>query len=201
MSDSYSSYKQLMNSETYDANENGDYRISIGTCNRNKNVVIFTPHGGGIETYTSKIVKSIAGEDYSYYCFEGTKQDGNFDLHITSSNFDEPICQAMLERANIAIAIHGKCGDCNGILVGGKNQEIADRINDILSNSGFNANRCIRGGLSGTLSSNICNRYIEKGGVQLEIEYGLRNKLNRNDRELNRFSYEIRKAVNNFLYN
>ena len=53
---------------------------------------IVSPHGGGIEPGTSEIADGIAVLDFSYYAFEGLKSQGNSDLHITSTRFDEPMC-------------------------------------------------------------------------------------------------------------
>jgi phage replication-related protein YjqB (UPF0714/DUF867 family) len=54
-------------------------------------VAVIAPHGGGIEPGTSELATAIAGDDFSLYLFEGLKSAGNGELHITSTNFDEPI--------------------------------------------------------------------------------------------------------------
>src|SRR5664279_5723233 len=58
---------------------------------RDSRVAIIAPHGGAIEPVTSKLAEATAGASFSWYCFEGLNGNrGN--LHITSSNFDEPQC-------------------------------------------------------------------------------------------------------------
>ena len=59
-------------------------------------VAVISPHGGGIEPETSRIAESIAGAEFSLYCFRGLKRTGNGVLHITSHNFDEPECLELI---------------------------------------------------------------------------------------------------------
>jgi len=66
---------------------------------RGSQILIFSPHGGGIEIGASELVEAIAGKGLSYYLFEGLRANGNDLLHITSTRFDELGCLRMLSRA------------------------------------------------------------------------------------------------------
>lgn len=87
--DQYESFKQLMRYER------DGYEIEFHEKG-GSDLLVFSPHGGDIEPGTSEIVEAFQ-ESYSTYLFEGTKQDNNRDLHITSTNFDEPILVQMIK--------------------------------------------------------------------------------------------------------
>jgi phage replication-related protein YjqB (UPF0714/DUF867 family) len=48
------------------------------------------------------------------------KQARNVDLHITSTNFDEPECLIALQRCNAVLAIDGEDGDTAVVHIGGR---------------------------------------------------------------------------------
>jgi phage replication-related protein YjqB (UPF0714/DUF867 family) len=100
MPDRYRNYRALSAAERIGID------FSIETQDRETALIIATPHGGGIEPGTSEVARAIAGTNYSYYLFNGLKETGNQSLHITSSNFDEPSCRALLSSARIVIAVH-----------------------------------------------------------------------------------------------
>jgi phage replication-related protein YjqB (UPF0714/DUF867 family) len=68
------------------------------------------PHGGKIEPGTAEIAEAVAGDDYSFYCFEGIKADGNGVLHIRSHLFAEPRAMEAVESAEIVVTVHGHAG-------------------------------------------------------------------------------------------
>ena len=92
--DRYANFKELKANER----EGVDYEI----CKRfiSSAVAIIAPHGGKIEPGTSELAEGIAGADYTYYSFKGLKNEkgANRELHITSSNFDEPIAVGLVEQ-------------------------------------------------------------------------------------------------------
>ncbi|WP_373054303.1 poly-gamma-glutamate hydrolase family protein [Thioalkalivibrio sp.] len=139
-------------------------------------ICVVAPHGGGIEPGTSEIAREISGADSSLYLLEGVLRTGNRDLHVTSTNFDDPCCLALLAEADRVVAIHG-CEDRGsndrGVYVGGRDAELRDRIIDALANAGFEAQ--IDTKLPGLERNNICNRGRSGAGVQLEISEGLRS--------------------------
>jgi phage replication-related protein YjqB (UPF0714/DUF867 family) len=169
VSDKYESFQSLSSSESCDA----DFRIRV--LDRGTPTVIVAPHGGGIERGTSEIAEAIAGEEYSLYLFEGLKDHGNGDLHITSTRFDEPQCLMLLERSHLAVTVHG-CDnsrrDHDRVHLGGLDQQTCRRVEDALRRTGFPSVR--DRDTPGAERSNICNRVISGRGIQLEIPESVR---------------------------
>ena len=137
-------------------------------------IVIAGPHGGGIEPGTSEITRAIASEDLSYYLFEGVKKNNNCDLHITSTNFDEPQCLELLKKAETAITVHGAGGDDKIVYLGGRDQDRQENIKNALKRRGFLVKKHIDINMQGTCPKNICNFGRSCEGVQLELTKGLR---------------------------
>jgi phage replication-related protein YjqB (UPF0714/DUF867 family) len=120
--DRYSSFEQLKTFEQ----EGVDFRVRwrIGSSG----IAILSIHGGEIEPGTSLIADAIAGSDHTYYALEGLKSSGNRALHITSTQFDEPIAVDILCRSAIIISIHGCAEPEHLIYVGGRDLELSRRI-------------------------------------------------------------------------
>ena len=98
--------------------EGQDYAIRI--CLRNGPVLVMAPHGGKIEPGTAEIAEAIAGDDHSFYTFEGIKADGNAVLHIQSHLFDEPQAIEAMKGAKIVVTVHGYADKEYGfVMVGG----------------------------------------------------------------------------------
>lgn len=167
MGDVYKSFGKLAESER----EGSDY--SLEWEDRKTDIAVVAPHGGGIEQGTSEIAEAVAGEQLSYYCFNGIKARGNRDLHITSTQFDEPKGLALVQRSHTVVAMHGLEGEDEVVKVGGLAEELKERLLEALTNAGFKATRD-RSHHSGTFSSNLCNSGVTSKGVQLEISRGLR---------------------------
>ncbi|MDG3043698.1 poly-gamma-glutamate hydrolase family protein [Bacillus sp. B6(2022)] len=107
---------------------------------------------------------------YSTYLFEGTKQDNNRDLHITSTKFDEPILVQMIKTYPFSISIHGYKSDRRHTLVGGTNEKMQEAVVRELKDRGFSAELVQKGErLSGTDPNNINNQNASGESVQLEI--------------------------------
>jgi phage replication-related protein YjqB (UPF0714/DUF867 family) len=153
----------------------GNFRIN--RCIRASSVAIIAPHGGKIEPWTSAIATSIAADDYRLYCFEGRKQQDNWDLHITSSYFDEPQCLSLVSRCDRVVAVHGCKGAEAIVYLGGLDQDLRDSIRDCLHAIGVITGSHDDPDLQGLHRNNICNRGRRGMGVQLEISYGLRSAL------------------------
>src|SRR5829696_1494373 len=103
--DRYASFDELRQH----ALEGRDFRIR--TVSRPGQVAVIAPHGGGIEPGTSELAEAIAGTAFSFYAFEGTRSNNNRDLHITSTRFREPRCEALVAASPFAITIHGEDSD------------------------------------------------------------------------------------------
>lgn len=166
-SDKYRHFRALAQHEVAET----DYQIQTRAAGR---TLVVAPHGGGIEPGTSELADAIAGEDHSLYLFEGIKSTRNSDLHITSTAFDEPQCEAMLERADAVLAVHGESSPGFVVSIGGLDTARIDRIRQVLANQGFDVQDAGKPHLAGKARDNVCNRGRTGGGVQLEIAEGLR---------------------------
>lgn len=168
MSDKYRNFTELAFYERYMK----DYIIEQQLIK--SNILIFTPHGGGIEPGTTEIVKAIASDDINYYTMTAKKVTGNEDLHITSDNYDEPRLLNLLTTVDRCISIHG-CADTNDVIyMGGLDYTLRSRIESLLKQNGFDV-QIITEFLAESLS-NITNKTKTNAGVQIEISRGLRNK-------------------------
>ncbi len=152
--------------------EGYDYRVTI--VGRDSPVAIIAPHGGGIEQGTSELTAAIAGKDHSAYLFEGIRSTSNVDLHITSTNFDEPRCLRLIQDRRIVLAIHG-CEDTSEVIyVGGRNSALCSRLIASLAQTGFDARPDNTVEHGGNHRANICNRGATGRGCQIEVSQGLR---------------------------
>ena len=123
MADRYRSFADLA------AHEKEDLDFRIRSDERHGTAAVIAPHGGGIEPGTSELAEAIAGDDLSFYSFEGLKKRGNGVLHITSSRFDEPNALALVAASPAAVALHGEL-DCPDqvVFLGGLDKELGKRI-------------------------------------------------------------------------
>jgi phage replication-related protein YjqB (UPF0714/DUF867 family) len=149
-----------------------DYRIIA--CPRPSPVAVIAPHGGGIEPGTSELAAAIAGQEFSLYCFEGRKSNGNETLHITSAAFDEPACLAIVAASQVVLALHGSVEQEEVVHVGGRKARLARRLCEALNAAGFAAQLDDTADHPGRDAFNICNRSRSLRGCQLEISNGLR---------------------------
>jgi phage replication-related protein YjqB (UPF0714/DUF867 family) len=186
---SYRSYRELADCEV----EGQDYWIR--TEIRDPRILIMAPHGGKIEPTTVEIAEAIAGMDYSFYCFEGLKANGNSVLHIESHLFDEPRALKAVEKADVVITVHGQIDQKDEfVMTGGLHTYLRSEIERQLEASGFQT-RPPAEGLMGTDPQNICNRGKLNQGVQLEISRKVRDLL-RNDKDrLRDFAEAVGKAI------
>lgn len=162
----YGNFEELKNEEI----EGRDFQINFRKGYTG--IAILAPHGGGIEPGTSEIADKVAGEDHCFYSFEGWKRKGNFELHITSRHFDEPIANRVTTTAKTAVAIHGCNGDEKVVFIGGRNLDLKNKIQKALEEAHFPVMESPK--FPGTNPLNICNRNRSGKGVQLEISAPLR---------------------------
>jgi phage replication-related protein YjqB (UPF0714/DUF867 family) len=167
MPDKYKSFEELRRAEPRAAFE-------IISRKRNSPVVIAAPHGGGIEPGTSEIARSIAGDEFSYYLFEGRKATDNGDLHITSNRFDEPQGLALVTAAEFVLAVHGEADQDEIVYIGGLDEGAKLELAGALQEAGYAAREPGKVALAGRDKFNICNRGVTGAGVQLELSLGLR---------------------------
>lgn len=136
--------------------------------------VVLAPHGGGIEPGTSEVAKQIAGNDLSCAMFEGRKPTGNSRLHITSTNFDEPRCLALVTAADNVLTIHGEGSEKPVVFLGGRDATLGARLRTALEEASYMVEVHKDPKLQGMALANVCNRGRKRAGVQLELSFGLR---------------------------
>jgi len=144
-----------------------DYELDV-LCRNGMQVVVIAPHGGGIEPETSKIANAIAGAEFSLYCYRGLKPVGNARLHITSHDFDEPECLALLAKHRSVLAIHGCAESGESVLLGGRDKVLMTDIAAALTLAGINAEMSGHD-YPGEHPLNICNRGARGMGAQFEL--------------------------------
>lgn len=168
--DKYRNFEELQASE-----DPSNY--SIFTKDLDTPVLIFAPHGGGIEGGTSELARELSNS-YSTYLFEALKIPGASDLHITSTNFDEPQALDMLSRHDLTISLHGYASSEKHTLVGGTDREKAGKLTQALNAAGFSAELLPVGApLSGTSPNNVSNKNRTGLSIQLEISTGQRRAM------------------------
>lgn len=157
-------------------------------------VTIIAPHAGRIELGTSEIAHAIAGSGWNLYLFEGIKSKGNFILHITSSNFNEPRAMELLIKSELGVSIHGfKEEQLELIEIGGANLKVGSAVAKALTSLGFEVHFPSQR-FQGNGPDNIVNR-AKNAGMQLELSSKLRAKLLQNHNRLGEFGRTIRRVV------
>jgi phage replication-related protein YjqB (UPF0714/DUF867 family) len=183
---------------SFDALNRGEHKnaFRIKCLVRARKVAVIAPHGGKIESWTSEIATSIAAQDYCLYCFEGIKQRDNWDLHITSTRFDEPQCLSLLSLCDRVVTVHGCDSDALIAYMGGLDRILRNSIREHLNAAGFVTDvHHDRPDLQGLNKHNICNRGRLGMGVQLELSYGLRTALIKASPAMGAFTEAIRRSI------
>lgn len=167
----YANYMDLSRHEIADR----DYRIRLrrGTSA----YAILAPHGGRIERGTTRIAEAIAGDEHTFYSFDGIKARQNHVLHLSSNTFDEPRAMQVVEGVETVITIHGACGKEAVAYFGGLDLHLRSRMLDALRDGGFIAESDPSPTRQGTRITNICNRGRSGQGVQIELTVGMRKEL------------------------
>ncbi|MEC1943209.1 poly-gamma-glutamate hydrolase family protein [Bacillus velezensis] len=164
------------NFEELKANES-PFNFSVFSKEQDTDVLILAPHGGGIEGGTSELAKELS-EAYSTYLFEALKIPGAFDLHLTSTNFDEPRALEMLQEHEFTLSLHGYASNVEHVLVGGTDRNKAEAITRTLNNAGYSAELLDEGTrLSGSSPNNVANKNKSGKSIQLELSTGLRKSM------------------------
>jgi phage replication-related protein YjqB (UPF0714/DUF867 family) len=167
--DKYTNYSQLIKNEQ----ENIDFKVF--TAHReNSSIAVIAPHGGNIEPGTSEVAIEIAKDDLSLALFEGKKPSGNRQLHLTSTNFDEPRCISLIQSAEYVVAIHGEKTEKPVVYIGGRDNDLCTHLQSSLEKKGFDVRQHQNQYLQGMAPSNICNLGQRGKGVQIELSAGLR---------------------------
>lgn len=127
--DHYKNFAELNNHQEADK----DYKIQIKKTKTP--ILIMSIHGCNIEQGTSELAEMVAGNDFNFYNFCGLKTSNDENkflldslLHITSTHFDEPSLIAMTKTAKSCLSLHGYQGDKADFCVGGRDDELRQRI-------------------------------------------------------------------------
>ncbi|MFB3886841.1 MAG: poly-gamma-glutamate hydrolase family protein [Thermodesulfobacteriota bacterium] len=189
----YRSFGELTSKET----EGRDYTIEMSQ--RNGPVLVMAPHGGKIEPGTTEAAEAIAGDDHSFYSFQGIKSDGNGVLHLQSHLFDEPRAIEILKGAEIVVTVHGHADREDGfVMVGGLNPVLKSEIERELGKAGFQTREATER-LKAIDPRNICNRGHRRMGVQLEISRKLRDSFRADGGCLQKFADAIRRGIGIYI--
>ena len=125
---------------------------------------------------------------YNYYTFKGIRRTNNDELHVTSTNYNEPTLEEMQEKVSNSVMIHGAHGNEPVVYLGGKDSDLREEIGDNLEDKGFNVEET-PDYLEGRSDDNIANKNGKKAGVQLELTTALRQSFFKND-DLSAFNRE-----------
>ncbi|WP_185856265.1 poly-gamma-glutamate hydrolase family protein [Vreelandella populi] len=153
------------------ASEQPNGAFSIETADRGSTITIMANHGGKIEPGTSSLAKRIAGDTFNYYSFSGQKTRHNWDLHITSTAFDEPVALSLASRSAVVVTLHGCMGRGAIAYTGGDNVELRQQLEAGLKRAGVKSRP--HPIFHGCGNHNICN-WGQQGGLQLELTPRLR---------------------------
>lgn len=165
----YKNFEELKQAET----EGVDYQVH--SREGNSGIAVISPHGGGIEPGTTEIADRVAGDEHSFYSFEGWKQKGNAALHITSRRFDEPTGVRLAAKAETILTVHGCKGREKAVYIGGTDEDLMGKVRDALEDGFFPVQEHPR--FPGTSPLNLCNRSRLCKGVQIEISAALRRSM------------------------
>lgn len=147
------------------------------TQDRLSDVLVTAIHGGGIEPGTSELAQCIAEQsNANYFSFKGLKPKNNFDLHVTSTNYDNPDLLKWSQNMDTVVAIHGYSDKTAKTLIGGIDKQLTSLITQHLKNAGFNV-EIAPNHLSGREVDNITNKNKRGMGVQLELSTQQRKEL------------------------
>jgi phage replication-related protein YjqB (UPF0714/DUF867 family) len=160
--------------------------------------VILAPHGGGIERGTSELCLAVAGYHpanlpitppagvtYDYWMFEGIREGGNADLHVTSTGCDDLVAVLLCAGALGALSLHGfkpenldppRSPDEQVVFVGGCDDLLRDLLVEALHDVNLPVEAAV-GELDGDSVCNIVNRTLRGKGAQLELSEPLRDTM------------------------
>ena len=154
--------------------------------------IVLALHGGGIEPGTSEIALAVAGYHpatfaqatdclglHDLWMFEGLLSDENSQLHVTSTNYDDPIATKLVQISRRCLSLHGLRNVPGGanIQIGGLDTELSSIVLEELSAAGIAAAISEDENTNGSDLANICNKTTINAGVQLEMEAAYRESL------------------------
>ena len=116
---------------------------------------------------------------HDLWIFEGLLADENSQLHVTSTNYDEPIALKLVQISRRCLSVHG-LNDAPGsadIQIGGLDTELSSIVLEELTAAGISAAVSGEENTNGSDLKNICNKTTISAGVQLEMVAAYRESL------------------------
>lgn len=164
MADVYANFNALNQAKKI----RSDYKLKLKP---GKRTIYMSPHGGGIEGGASELAMFSPDPNDAYYLFEGTMSSGNSDLHVTSTNFDEPNARRMMKEFDITVAYHGYGDSVNAhTKIGGLDTDLKTFALEELTAAGFSAEiEPDTSTIAGLEPGNITNSNKRGKGLQLEM--------------------------------
>ncbi|MET0252508.1 MAG: poly-gamma-glutamate hydrolase family protein [Terrimicrobiaceae bacterium] len=162
------------------------------TDNPEGQTIVLAIHGGGIEGGTSEIALAVAGYHpatfaqaadclglHDLWIFEGLLGDNNSKLHVTSTNYNDPIALKLVQISKRCLSLHGLSDTAaNGkIQLGGRDEELRSIVLEELTRAGIPAAISDDEDTNGSNLDNICNKTTSGAGVQLEMGFAYRASL------------------------
>jgi phage replication-related protein YjqB (UPF0714/DUF867 family) len=147
------------------------------------------PHGGKIEPGTSELAEYLAGQDFSFYAFEGIRSGNNGRLSLPLDRFEEPECTRVLGRCGLAVVIQAILGKNREVKLAGAHATLREQLGGVLRAAGFEVldDECPVNPLE------LCNR--PGPGVRIEVSRKLRDRFVSYPRDMDRFVACIRAVL------
>ena len=178
-----------------DLSANAREGVDFEVINRDvgASISVLAIHGGNIEPGTDAIARAIAGGQLNLYIFRAMKPSGSWDMHVTSTHFDDPRAVKMVSGSVYAVSIHGEgASGEDEVCLGGANATLRDRLAERLQGLFRVQNPCQA--FPGVSPENIVNRAV-KQGVQLELSKSLRQRLQSDQGLLRQFASMVREVM------
>src|SRR5699024_387972 len=159
--------------------ENEDY--TINSKDTGSDTLLIAIHGGGLEPGTTELVEYIAKENnYSYYTFNGIKKSGNRKMHITSTDYDEPLALELVNKSLITLSFHGYDEpNKKHTYVGRLDTALVKKVNGKLNEDNFSAS-IEQERIDASEKDNIVNQNNKNKFAQIELSTDKREKFFKN---------------------
>ncbi|AQX54425.1 poly-gamma-glutamate hydrolase family protein [Priestia flexa] len=188
MRDIYQTFQELSQCERAGI----DYEIEC--IIRKKDIVVLAIHGGTMEEGTLEMARELAQEvNGTFYAFKCLKKEDPFELHVTSTHYDEELARSLVHQSNITISFHGARGAEREIYIGGRDEPLASRVKELLK-PGFIVVEPPPH-LRGVSPDNIANDNTRHQGLQLELTVPQYDELLTNGEKKQSFIESLVKAI------
>ncbi|MDT2046248.1 replication protein [Priestia aryabhattai] len=188
MRDVYQTFQELSQCERAGI----DYEIEC--IIRKKDIVVLAIHGGTMEEGTLEIARELAQEvKGTFYAFKCLKEEDPFELHVTSTHYDEELARSLVNQSDITISFHGARGTKREIYIGGRDESLASRVEEFLTPQFIVSEPPAH--LRGVSPDNIANDNTRHQGLQLELTVPQYDELLTNVEKKHSFLESLVKAI------